>query len=139
MGKYDDIINLERPKSKRVRMPVADRAKIFMPFSALTGYGDVIAEKQKITTERVVLSEERKGELDDKIQVLREQPRINNRKVRVCYFVRDEKASQEEGKELGKYAELEGTLRKIDSISRQIIIDETVVALEDIVDITMSE
>lgn len=139
MGKYEDIINLERPKSKRAKMPVADRAKIFMPFSALTGYGDVIAEKQKITTERAALSEERKTELDYKIQVMREQPHINDRKVKVCYFVRDEKVSQEEGKELGQYVESEGTLRKIDSVSRQVTIDDMVIELADIVDITLSE
>lgn len=135
MGKYDDIINLDRPRSKREKMPVAERAKIFMPFSALTGYGDVIAEKQKITTERAVLSEERKAELDYKIQMLRENSHIHNKKVKVCHFVRDEKVSQEEGKELGKYKELEGTLEKLDCISRQVTIDETVISLADIVDI----
>lgn len=139
MGKYEDIINLERPGSKRAKMPVPDRAKIFMPFSALTGYGDVIAEKQKITIERIVLSEERKAELDYKIQMLREQVCLNDKNVKVCHFVRDENVSQEEGKELGKYIELEGTLGKIDSVSRQVTIDETVIDLEDIVDITVEE
>lgn len=135
MGKYDDIINLGRPSSKREKMPVAERAKIFMPFSALTGYGDVIAEKQKITTERVVLSEERKAELDYKIQMLREYSHIHNKKVKVCHFVRDVKVSQEEGQELGTYMELEGTLGKIDYVSRQVTIGETVISLADIVDI----
>lgn len=47
MGKYDDIINLERPKSNRIPMSREDRAKIFMPFSALKGYEEAIEEKQK--------------------------------------------------------------------------------------------
>ena len=42
-GKYDDIIRLEHPTSKRhPRMSMADRAAQFAPFAALTGFGDVI-------------------------------------------------------------------------------------------------
>ena len=37
-GKYDDIINLSRPKSLRSAMPLRDRAAQFAPFAALTGY-----------------------------------------------------------------------------------------------------
>lgn len=47
---YDDIINMEYPlKSidtvKHPRMSAADRAKIFMPFAALKGYEEAVAEK----------------------------------------------------------------------------------------------
>lgn len=47
---YDDIINMEYPlKSidtiKHPRMSTADRAKIFMPFAALKGYEQAVAEK----------------------------------------------------------------------------------------------
>ena len=43
--KYDDIIGLPHPTSKRhPRMPRSDRAAQFAPFAALTGYGDVIAD-----------------------------------------------------------------------------------------------
>lgn len=42
-GKYDDIIDLPHPTSKRhPRMSMADRAAQFAPFAALTGFGDVI-------------------------------------------------------------------------------------------------
>lgn len=42
-GKYDDIIGLEHPTSKRhPRMSMAERAAQFAPFAALTGFGDVI-------------------------------------------------------------------------------------------------
>lgn len=37
-GKYDDIINLSRPKSLCPAMPLRDRAAQFAPFAALTGY-----------------------------------------------------------------------------------------------------
>jgi hypothetical protein len=58
MGKYDDIINLERPKSNRPSMSRADRAKIFMPFAALKGYDEAIEEKQKLIKEKMELSED---------------------------------------------------------------------------------
>ncbi|MBQ2800764.1 MAG: hypothetical protein IJF03_05175 [Lachnospiraceae bacterium] len=56
MGKYDDIINMDRPKSNRPSMSRADRAKIFMPFAALKGYEEAIEEKQKLTTEKMRFS-----------------------------------------------------------------------------------
>jgi len=41
--KYEDIISLPHPTSKRhPRMPRADRAAQFAPFAALTGFGEVI-------------------------------------------------------------------------------------------------
>lgn len=40
MSKYDEIINTKWPpeKSSYPKMPLGLRAKIFLPFSALTGY-----------------------------------------------------------------------------------------------------
>ena len=38
-GKYDDIIHLPHPTSRKYpRMSVRDRAAIFSPFSALSGH-----------------------------------------------------------------------------------------------------
>lgn len=52
MGRYDDILNMPRPKSGREPMDVANRAKIFMPFAALKGYEEAIGEQQKLVIER---------------------------------------------------------------------------------------
>ena len=68
MGKYDDIIGLSRPKTMRPAMPVADRAKIFMPFAALRGYGEAIGEQQRLFAERVELSDEEQEKLDMSLQ-----------------------------------------------------------------------
>ena len=49
-GKYEDIINLPHPTSKRFsRMPLAERAAQFSPFAALTGYDAVIREPARLT------------------------------------------------------------------------------------------
>ena len=47
--KYDDIIKLEHHVSpKRAGMTMEDRAAQFAPFSALTGYDDVIRESGRL-------------------------------------------------------------------------------------------
>ena len=139
MGRYDDIINLPRPVSKRPAMAVADRAKIFMSFAALRGYEDAIAEMQKITTERIELSDERKEELDYQLQYL--ESRIAGGKIAkviVCYFVVDEKVSGEENAELGKYVELEGEVTKVDRFNGWIRIGEEVILICDVLDICIA-
>ena len=43
---YDDIIDLERPRSARHRpMPPEKRAAQFAPFAALTGYEEIVSEE----------------------------------------------------------------------------------------------
>ena len=55
-GPYDDIINLPHPTStKHPRMPMSDRAAIFSPFAALTGYDSAIKETGRLTDERIEL------------------------------------------------------------------------------------
>ena len=47
-GKYDDIINLPHHVSKKhPRMSLEARSAQFAPFSALTGYEDLVEEKAK--------------------------------------------------------------------------------------------
>lgn len=45
---YDDIIFYEwRGSPKRPRMPLASRAKIFMPFAALRGFEELLAKTRE--------------------------------------------------------------------------------------------
>ena len=62
-GKYDDIIHLPHYVSKKYpQMAMSNRAAIFRPFSALSGYGDAIKETARLT--------DRKKELDgDAIEI----------------------------------------------------------------------
>ena len=61
--KYDDIINTrwppENPDFNHPRMPVSQRAKIFLPFSALTGYEKALEETLKRAVEEM---EEKPGD-----------------------------------------------------------------------------
>jgi len=52
--KYDDIINLPHPTSKKhPRMAVLDRAAQFSPFAALTGYEKALEETKELAVGRV--------------------------------------------------------------------------------------
>lgn len=42
----------------------ADRAKLFLPFDALKGFREALAEKERIVVPKTELSEDRKEELD---------------------------------------------------------------------------
>ena len=70
-GKYDDIINLERPVSKRhPPMPLANRAAQFAPFAALTGYEAVIDEAARLTDRQIELDEDAKAEINRQLLAL---------------------------------------------------------------------
>ena len=59
--KYDDIINMPHPVSKKhPQMAAIDRAAQFSPFAALTGYEKALEETKEIAIERV--ANEVKGE-----------------------------------------------------------------------------
>ena len=116
MGKYDDILNRQPPVlEKHPRMDVADRAKQFAPFAALTGHEAAIRAREKIVVEKIELSEDAAEELD---RTLREIQR--GMLIKVVYF-----------KE-GEYLELTGMVSGIDPIERNIKIVNTVISLEDL-------
>lgn len=51
--RYDDIINLPHPTSKKhPRMSMINRAAQFSPFAALTGYDDAIQDAERQAVER---------------------------------------------------------------------------------------
>lgn len=125
--KYDDIIYLEHPTSRRhPRMPVADRAAQFSPFAALTGYDAAIKETARKTERRVELDEYEKAVLDERLRELAahldEQPVVT-----ITYFQPDER------KEGGAYLTTEGIVRKIDPFERCIVMmDGQKIPIEDI-------
>lgn len=48
MRKYEDMLHLPRPSSRRPKMPRQDRAKIFAPFAALNGHDGAIYAKEQV-------------------------------------------------------------------------------------------
>lgn len=131
-GKYDDILELPHPVSRRhPQMPLADRAAQFAPFAALTGHDEAIQETARLTDSRVELEEGQKEALDQRLGLLlrrmRENPNLEP-EVLATYFKPDEK------KEGGAYRMVCGRVRKVDEYERSVTWkDGTTLPVEDIV------
>ena len=88
---YEDIINLPHPVSKNhPQMPLRDRAAQFAPFAALTGHDAAIKETARLTDERLELSEEVIAQLNEKINIIRNNIGIEQN-VSITYFIPDAK------------------------------------------------
>ena len=129
-GKYDDIIHLPHPTSKKYpRMSVRDRAAIFSPFSARSGHGAARAETARLPDQRMELNEDAKVELDRRQAVLLEhigeQPEVT-----VTWFRPDDR------KEGGIYVTTVGRAKQIDEFKRILsMVSVQKIVLDDIVQI----
>ena len=128
MKDYSDIIDLPHHVSeKHPRMSLYDRAAQFSPFSALSGYESEIAETGRFIEERVRLDEQKKRELDSRMQEIITK---DSRRIRVFFFIPDER------KEGGSYKEIEADINRIDAYKRIIVLSSgDRLPFEDIIDI----
>lgn len=126
---YDDIIDIEKPKSNHKPMDRLQRSAQFAPFSALNGYEDSIEETGRTVDERVDLSEEEKDRISAKLTFL--QNHINeNIEVEITYFVPDTK------KKGGAYQTKVGVLRRVIDAERKVqFTDRSFLDIDSIYDI----
>lgn len=111
-NKYDDIINLPHHTSEtRPKMSMIDRAAQFSPFAALTGHDAALAETARLTDTRIELDDCEKEIINEKLMMISD----GTHTVTVTYFRPDEK------KFGGAYVDVNGTVKKIDVYSREII------------------
>ena len=128
--KYDDILHLPHPTSKKhPRMPISDRAAIFSPFAALTGHAAAIQETARLTDQKIELDEDTKAELDRRQAILlehiAEQPEVT-----ITWFCPDEKKSG------GAYVVTVGRLKRVDeTVGTLRLADGMTIALDEIVDL----
>ena len=108
------------PKKPINKMPVSDRAKQFMPFSAVKGLAEALQKKEKIVVPKAELSPEMAEELNYKMHLL-EKGKI----ATVVYFNK------------GEYLKTTGIVARIDETSRVIQIVNTKVRFDDILDINV--
>ena len=125
---YDDIIDLPHHVSTtRPQMPMSDRAAQFSPFAALTGYDAAIKETGRLTDAHVELDEDELKRLDAKFQILANHLR-DGADVTITYFKPDER------KEGGAYLTITGSIKKVNSFDRLLMMqDGTCVHMDQIV------
>ena len=130
-GKYDEILNLPHYEPKHPRMSIENRSAQFAPFSALTGYEDLVKESGRFTESEKELNEDEKEILDRKLSLIYEKLNLGEVfNVKVKYFEKDLRKSG------GKYKEYIGRVRRIDRYKQIIIFeDETRLMIHDINDI----
>ena len=116
MSRYDDIIGLSRPLSRRPKMTNTERAAQFSPFSALASLDDELRETDRMTEAFVEYSDDFGRELDLVLDRLRKDPSARYN-VTVTYFVPDRK------KEGGAYEKFTGNVRRVDD-ARALILFE---------------
>lgn len=128
--KYDDIIHLAHPVSKRhPQMPPMNRAAQFAPFAALTGHDAAIKETARLTAPSVELSEDEKNLLDQRLCLIRENL-AREPEIEFSCFEPDEK------KDGGTYATVRGKVKKIDEFGHRVIFtDGTALQMEQILSI----
>ena len=129
-NRYNEIINLPHHVSTtRPQMPMSDRAAQFAPFAALTGYDSAIKETGRLTDERIELDEEALAALDRKYQLLIEAL-DDAPEVTIIYFQPDERKAG------GQYVSATGTVKKVDTFGRRILLqDGTRIPLDSVYDL----
>ncbi|MDF2843095.1 MAG: hypothetical protein K0R00_1521 [Herbinix sp.] len=102
-------------ESKRAKMDRENRAKQFMPFDALKGLREALAEKERIIVPKHDLSEEQKEEINLKLSQVRKKDVIT-----VEFFKNIE------------YVQLTGMVSQVDNINRILVVVNTKIPFEDI-------
>ncbi len=157
MGKYDDIIDLPRHISKKhPQMSIHNRSAQFAPFAALTGYGELVKETERETKEKLIISEDRKQEIDRALMQIRnmlggqykelkksgEEDSVEDgdpylhggydkmHEIGVEYFIPDER------KQGGEYVRIRGRVKKLDTVTKLMIMEDgTEIPMDDIFEI----
>lgn len=128
--RYDDIINLPHHQSaNRAHMSLYDRAAQFAPFAALTGHEEAIEETARITEDKITLDDSAIENINEKLYDI-SQHLSENWNVSITYFKPDAL------KKGGAYLTNVGTVRKIDEVEKQVIMDSGMkIQMEQIVGI----
>ena len=127
MSNYEDIRHFSRPKSNHPPMNRQDRAKIFAPFAALSGYGEAVHARDKVLVPPVVQTEHTQEQIDRVLQMLRKGERVT-----VIYFVPWKQTPEET---LGEYVTVTDAFAKLDVYNAVLQLHHTAIPFEAIFEI----
>lgn len=104
----------------RTKMPVSERAKQFMPFSALTGLHEILSAKERIVVPKAELSSDMADIIDARLHLIR-----CGQIITVIHFSH------------GQYIKTTGMTASIDAGRRLLQIVDTTILFDDIYDIIL--
>lgn len=129
MPGYEEMLKMARPRSGHMHMDVRNRAKQFAPFDALRGFGESIREKAVLYSDRPVLCEDRKEEVESALRQLKTGDRVTIIYFEECPHV----------KPRGRFERISGRAEWVKggvAGGKLLLVEETEIPMGDIVDIT---
>ena len=142
---YSDIIGLGRPvhdgdvfSRRHPKMTQLNRAKIFAPFAALTGFDSSVRAKEIQYVPRHILDPEEAYALNEKLNGLYLRTRtgvlarMNRITVKVEYFEVCTDINNDAYGRLGLYHTETGILWKVDPVAQAITVGDKVISFSDI-------
>lgn len=129
---YQDIMAVPRHISAQHRpMSMHDRAAQFSAFAALSGYGEMVSEADRLTQCRREVDDETAQKINTALNLIL-QSLPQRRLVWVQYFLPDRSKSG------GSYVDKTGIVKHIDECERTLIFaDDTRVYIDDLADIAV--
>ena len=130
---------------KHPSMGADQRAKIFSPFDALKGFGEAVASKNTLYTERIELNGRKKKDLDRRLRILKEltcnrkTARENRVNICVTYYIPCEDETSEFFGLKGRYITYSGVCWNVDEVYGTILVDREQISFEDILRIDSAE
>ena len=114
---YQDIIHLSRPFSNHPKMAIANRAKLFTPFSALRGFDIEIltTEQDRLLVPQISLASDREEEIYRVLNGLHQGDWAT-----VTYFVPVKHIAQQL---LGEYTVVSGEVKRVDDVEQLLVLE----------------
>ena len=118
---YADIIGLPHHQSSaHPHMSLYDRAAQFSSYKALRGYEDMVAEEARLTSSKPELEEYELELLNKKLNLIADIINGGTRPtVTISYYLPDERKSG------GAIVDITDTIKRIDTVSGQVILMST--------------
>ena len=114
---YQDIIHLSRPFSNHPKMAIANRAKLFTPFTALRGFDiEILTQEQdRLLMPQISLASDREEEIYRLLNGLHQGDWAT-----VTYFVPVKHIAQQL---LGEYTVVSGEVKRVDDVEQLLVLE----------------
>lgn len=108
--------------TKRAKMPVAERAKQFMPFSALKGFREALLEREKTIVPKAEVAEDQAEIIERRLKSLKPLDQVS-----VVYY------------DCGEYVRTDGRVMRIDADRQLLTVAGKAIPIGDIYNLTIEK